>query len=136
MARLTAFKVDSHAIETGEWISPGEEYDDFEIKCRGFNDAYYDAQARRLRRAALPFGGDTTKVPNSIQRDIRIECLINHILLDVRGLADADNKPVDFAGFCDLIRNPDFGQLVVACMTAASLVGRQAAADKADAAGN
>lgn len=136
MARLNAFKIDSQAVESGQWVSPGEEYDDLMIRCRGWNDAYYDALNRKLRRAALPFNGDTTKIPNAISREIRVECLIAHILLDVKGLADDDGNTVDFARFCDLLRNPDYGQLVVAAMTAAGLVGRQVADAKTDAVGN
>jgi hypothetical protein len=136
MARLNAFKVDSQAIEAGQWVSPGDEYDDLQLLCRGYTDVYYDAQAQKMRRAATAYGGDLAKVPNSIQRDIRIDCLIRHIVLDVKGLADENGKAVDFARFCDLLRNPDYGQLVVATMTAASMVGRQIAQDKADASGN
>lgn len=136
MARLNAFKIDSQAVEGGQWISPGDEYDDLMIRCRGYTDSYYDAQARKIRRAALPFGGDVAKVANSVQRDIRVECLIKHVVLDVKGLADESGAAVDFDRFCDLLRDPDYSQLVVACMTAAGLVGRQTAQDKADATGN
>lgn len=136
MARLSAFKVNSAAIEAGEWVSPGEEYDDLMIKTRGYGDAYYDAQAQKMRRAALAHNGDVAKVSNAKTREIRVECLITHLLLDVRGLADDDGNTVDFARFCEMLREPDYGPLVVACQTAAALVGRQAAQDKADAAKN
>ncbi|HEY0184124.1 MAG TPA: hypothetical protein VGC09_15050 [Rhodopila sp.] len=136
MARLNAFKVNASAIESGEWIKPGEEYDDLEIKTRGYTDSYFDAQAQRMRRAALPFNGDINKVPVAVARDIRIECLIKHMLLDVRGLVDDAGAPVTFDAFCGLLRDPNYGQLAVACMTAAALVGRLSAQDRADASGN
>ena len=136
MARLSAFKVDSNLVETGAWVSPGEEYDDMEIRTRGYTDTYYNALNARNRRAAVGFGNDVVKLPNEIRRDIQIDCLIKHCLLDVRNVVDDDGKPVDFARFCDMLRDKDYSQLVVASMTAASLVGRQVAQDKEDAAGN
>lgn len=136
MARLSGFKINSKAIENGQWVSPGEEYDDLQILTRGFTDLYTDARAAKLRRAALAYSGETTKVPNSIQREILVECMIEHVLLDVRNLTDDQGSPVDFARFCDLLRDPDYADLVTASIRAASLVGKQRLADTKDAAGN
>jgi hypothetical protein len=54
----------------------------------------------------------------------------------VSGLDDAAGAPIAFPAFCDLLRDPDYGQLVVACMLAAGMVGRQVGQDKVDASGN
>lgn len=136
MARLASFKIDSRAREAGEWQSPGEEYDDLEILTRGFTDAYTDARAARLRRAAMGFGGDASKIPSGSARSITVECLITHCLLDVRGLVDDAGGTVTFARFCDLLRDPDYADLFVAAVRAASLVGMRRAADVQDALGN
>lgn len=136
MAKLSAFTVNSGAIEAGEWIQPGEEYDDLKLKVRGFTDAYYDAQAQKLRRAALGFGGDVSKVPNAVQRDIRVECLIAHVVLDVANLSDDSGAAVDIGKFRDVLRQPGHGDLVVAVMRAAAMVGRGNAADVEHAVGN
>jgi hypothetical protein len=136
MARLSAFRVDSKAIEAGAWVKPGDEYDDLEIQTRGFTDVYTDAKAAKLRRAALQYGGDQAKIPNAVVRRVIVDCLIGHLLLDVRGLADEAGAPVAFAGFCDLLRDPDYSPLVNACIQAASTVGLIKAAVAGDDLGN
>lgn len=136
MARLAAFRVDSVAIENGEWKSPGEEYDDLEIRVRGLTDSYFDAQAAKLRRAALAHGGDASKVSNAVHKQIRAECLAAHVVLDVRNLAGPDGQPVTAEQFKALLLEPDYGELVIAVLKAAAQVGRGAAAELADAKGN
>lgn len=136
MARLAAFKVDSHAIETGQWVSPGEEYDDMELLVRGMTDAYFDAQAAKLRRASIAFGGDAAKVPNATHKQIRAECLAQHVFLDVRNLNGPDGEAITADQFRSLLLNPDYSELVVAVIKAASQVGRGAAEELADAKGN
>jgi len=133
MARLNSFRVDSRLIEQGEWVSPGEEYDDLEILTRGLTDQYSDARAAKLRRAALRYGGDVNKLPGSITRDITVECMIDHVLLDVRHLSDEDGNPIDFAGFKELLRNPDYSDLVIAALKAAAIVGTQRIRNAEDA---
>lgn len=136
MAKLSAFRVDSKAINQGAWIKPGEEYDDLEILTRGFTDAYTDARAAKVRRVALHYGNDANKIPAAEQRAITVDCLISHVLLDVRGLSDDAGNPVPFGQFCDLLRDPDFSDLFVACIKAATMVGTQRRQDAADAVGN
>lgn len=132
MARVASFRTDSSAEEQGAWIEPGEEFDDLRIKTRGFTDVYRDAQAARLRRAAVPFGGDESKVPNAVRRAVLIECLVKHVVLDVENLED-ENGPVEFAQFCEMLRNPDYKALVTAVLKAASMVGLQQQADLEEA---
>lgn len=137
MAKLTNFKRDSKAIAEGEWISPGEEYEDLEIMTRGYTDMYADTRASRLRRAVTTAGVRSVEsLPSATVRTITVECLISHVLLDVRGLAHEDGTPVSFGEFCELLRNPDYGDLFVAAVTAASRVGMKRAEDLADALGN
>jgi hypothetical protein len=136
MAKLSSFRQDSRAIQEGEWVRVGEEYDDLEIRTRGFTDAYFDAQAARQRKAAVGFGGDVTKLPSAIRRQINVECLIQHVVLDVRNLTHDDGRPVTKEEFYDLLRDPDYAELVIACFRAASLVGQRRAADLEEAEGN
>lgn len=136
MARLAAFKVDSHAIENGQWVSPGEEYDDMELMVRGLTDSYFDAQASRLRRASFAYAGDTTKVPSAVQKQIRAECLVQHVFIDVRNLIGDNGEAVTADQFRSMLVNPDYSELVVAVIKAASRVGRGAAEELADAQGN
>ena len=137
MAKLSAFKTDSRAINEGEWVRVGEEYDDLEIKTRGLTDAYFDAQAAKQRRAAVGFGGDTSKLPTALRRKINIECLGQHVILDVRNLEDdVTGQPITVERFKALLEDADYGDLVTACFKAATQVGQRRAADLEEAAGN
>jgi hypothetical protein len=122
MAKLALFRIDGRAVREGEWVSV-EEYGDLEILTRGFGDEYTDAQARRQRQAAKAFGGDTDKLPVKIRRQINIECLIAHVVRDVRNLEHDDGTPVAFPEFCDLLRDPDYPGLLLASFQAAAQVG-------------
>lgn len=136
MAKLRSFTVDHRSAEAGEWIRPGDEFDDLTLKVRGFSDRYYDDHAQRLRRAARPFGGDVAKVPSAIARSIRNDCLIDHVLLDVRNLEGDDGAPVTVDQLRELLRAPGHNDLSVAVIRAAGMVGRGLAADVEEAAGN
>jgi hypothetical protein len=125
MARLAQFSVNAKAIEEGEWVRPDEDrFDDLEIRTRGFTNAFRDAQNRKLQRAARGFGGDVSKVPTAQQDAIRVECLIDHAVQDVRNLIGPDGQQVKFEQFCSLLRDPAYGELVLACILAAGKVGR------------
>ena len=135
MAKLSSFKRDSKAITEGEWVRVGDEYDDLEIHTRGITDAYTNAQAARQRKAAIGFGGDVEKLPIEIRRQINTDLLIKHVLIDVRNLEDNGN-PVTFEQFCDMLRDPDYTELVGACFKAALMVGQRRGADLEEAVGN
>ena len=137
MAKLSAFKTDSRAVNEGEWVRVGEEYDDLEVRTRGFTDAYFDAQAAKQRRAAVSFGGDTNKLPMALRRKINIECLTQHVILDVRNLEDdITGQPMTVERFKALLEDPDYGDLLTACFKAASQVGQRRATELEEAAGN
>lgn len=123
-------------MKSGEWVRPGDEYDDLEILSRGYTDEYYDALAVKTRRASLAVGGDASKIPNSVQRDIRTDCLLEHIVLGVRNLTGDDDKPVPIEQFRDVLRDPDYVELNLACLKAAAAVGRSKAAEVEESAGN
>jgi len=133
MAKLSRFRTDSRAIDEGEWITL-DEWDGIRILTRGWNDDYADAQARQQRQAALGMGGNTDRLPSAIKRKINVECLIRHVLRDVDNLTDDDGRKIEFAEFCDLLRNPDYADLVLACFAAASQVGQRRSFDIEEAA--
>lgn len=136
MAKLSTLKQDHAAITEGEWIRVGDEYDDLEILTRGITDLYLDAQAAKQRRAAVSYGGDVDRLPVATRRKINVECLIAHVVLDVRNLTDEADQPVSFAKFKELLHDRDYTPLVSACFLAASQVGRRTAADVEEAVGN
>ncbi|MBB3264056.1 hypothetical protein FHW79_001671 [Azospirillum sp. OGB3] len=135
MAKLSSFKRDTTAFNDGDWVRP-DPGEDFEIRTRGLGDAYADAQAAKQRRAAKGFGGDAEKLPVAMKRRINVECLIDHALLDVRGLEHDDGRSVSFSEFCDMLRSDEYPTLVAAAFTAATMVGDAQRADVEDAAGN
>jgi hypothetical protein len=138
LAKLSSFRTDSQAIQAGEWVRVDDEYGDLEILTRGFTDAYFDAQARRQHAAARGFGGDANKLPSAIRRAINVECVIEHMVLDVRNLVDDQNggRAIPVQEFKDLLRNADYAELVVACFRAAGKVGQRRAMDLEEAVGN
>ena len=135
MARITAFKINSKAVETGEWIRLGEEFDDAEVLTRGYTDAYTDAHQAKLRRAAKSMNGDATKLPIAVSRGLLIESLLQHVVLDVRGIQNADGSNTTMAQFADYLRDPDYATLLAAVLGAAGRVGLSRD-DVADAVGN
>lgn len=136
--KLSNFKVDSNAIENGAWVSPGEEYDDLQIKTRGFTDQYTDGRAAKMRRAALQagFGTATDRLSQTTSREILVECLISYCLLDVRKLLDDNGVPVTFDAFCELLRNPSYPDLFTAALKAVGIAGVAKATSIETAAGN
>lgn len=136
MARLSAFKVDSKKIESGEWVKPGEDWDDLEILTRGHTDKFIDSQAGRLRRAAKSMGGETEKLSLAIKRAVLIDCLIEFCLLDVRGLSDDEGNKITFDQFTELLRSGDYPSLVTAAIFAAAQVGNKRSAEIEEAVKN
>ena len=136
MASISAFTINAKAEEEGAWVRPGEEYDDLDIKTRGFTFAYRDSLANKMRRAAISLGGDTDKVPSAIKHAHVVESLIAHCLQDVRNLSNVDGSPMTFADFCDKLRDPRYRDLLTASLKAAGMVGIIGAANVEDAAGN
>jgi hypothetical protein len=136
MAKLSAFRQDAKAIAEGEWMRVGEEYGDLEIHSRGFTDEYFDAQAALQRQAAVGLGVEVSRLPSKVRRRINIDCLIQHVVLDVRNLTHDDGPAVTFDEFCGFLRDPSYVELVTACFKAAGKVGQRRTAELEDALGN
>lgn len=136
MAKLGSFGRSRSAMDEGEWVSPGDEFDDLEIKTRAYNDAYTDLRALKLRREARRHGGDIGKIPNAVQRAIIVDCLVAHCLQDVRNLEDDDGTPVPFDQFAEMLKDPRYGDLFIAATAAPAKVGLASAEEAEEAEGN
>lgn len=134
--KLSAFKVDSKAINEGKWVRPGEETGDLEILIRGYTNAYSDARNARMRKASLPYGGDISRIPTAISTEITADCLADHLVIDVRNIVDDAGNPVSVETFRECIRSPDYPELLMAAIRAAAIVSQMRAEDTADAVKN
>jgi hypothetical protein len=137
MARLQDFRSDTRAIADGAWIRVDEAmYDDLEILTRGFTDAFVDAQNRRLAKAAQPFNGDQTRIPNAVRRAINAGLLKDYLVLGVRNLLDEHDQPVTLEAFLEMLGDPAYARLARACFEAAGQVSVKSAEQLEAAAGN
>ena len=136
MAKLEDFTISSDALANGEWLSPGEEFDDFEIKLRPFDDAYQNARTAKMRRAAVRYSGDVGRIPANEARDIVVACLEKHTLLDIRNLSHASGAAVTLAEFIDLIRTERGSQFFSAVVSCATRAGQAKVEAEKEAAGN
>ena len=134
MAEISAFKRDANAMRDGAWINPGSEYGGIEIRCRALGYAYLDAVAAGRKRAAREAGGEE-RIRSETLAMINVEAMISTALIDVRGLNEG-GAAVSFERFCDLVRDPAYGELTAVAFAACGQVGRQKAADMEDAQGN
>lgn len=134
MVDISSFRRDARAMRDGAWVSPGPEYGALEIFTRAIGHRYRDHVAAATRAAAKQYLSEE-RIPAEVRDGIATEALITCCLLDVRGLSD-NGQPVTFARFCDLIRDPAFGELNNASFICAGLVGRQQGEERDAALGN
>jgi hypothetical protein len=132
MASLARFKANVNRVNEGNWVDL-EDYGNIGIKTRGLTNAYQDARQARMRRAALKYSGDQTKLTQAEVRDIVAELLVQYCLLDVRNLQDLDGNEVPFETFKELIGEDAYQDLYVACIVAATRVSNEREADLEDA---
>lgn len=131
MVDISSFRRDARAMRDGAWIKPGPEYGPLEIHTRAMGPRFRDALAANLRAAAKQHLTED-RIPSEVREQITTDALIEHCLLDVRGITE-NGAPITFARFCELIRDPAFAELNNAAFIAAGLVGRQQQ-EQADAA--
>lgn len=140
MVSLSAFRQNSTAIKQGDWVSPGEEFGDLEIRTRGFVDAYFDAKAALERSAARRLGVEVFALPAAEQRAITVECVRRHLVIDVRNLThdvgDRAGQPVTIEEFREMLGHPDLQDLTMGTLKAAAKVGQSRKADLDEAVGN
>lgn len=137
MAKLSAFRADTRAIQDGAWIRVNEAlYDDVEILTRGYTDDFVDTQQLRLIRAAEPFNGDITRIPNAVRRTLNAKLAKEFLVLGVRNLLDDDDVPVELDRFLQMLDDPAYNRLARACFDAASRVTNQSSEQIKAAVGN
>jgi hypothetical protein len=134
MVDVSSFKRNGRAMREGVWIKPGPEFGDLEIHTRGIGFSFRDAQSAALRTAARKHNGED-RIPSEVRDQIATDALISECLRDVRGLTEA-GKPVDFARYCDMLRDPDYVELNNAAFLAAQMASRLTDEDTAAAVGN
>lgn len=132
MTKLSRFKADVTKINEGTWVELGEEFGALEIKTRGYTDSYNDARQSKMRRAAVQFGGDTSKLSSSATKQILVDLLIRFCLQDVRNLEDEKGDAITFDQFKELIADDAFADLYTACIVAANRVTLQRDTDLDD----
>lgn len=136
MVDLAEFRVDTKAINDGVWIRVDEQdYQDLEILSRGFVDDFVDAQNARMAKAAEAYGGDKTRIPNSVMRQVNATLLEDFLVIDVRNLT-ANGEPVKVADFHAMLYDPAFSKLARASWLASSRVTTRSATQLAAASGN
>lgn len=129
--KLTAMKVNSRAIEAGEWVDNLPEMGDLELHVRGLGNSEYRAHYAKIVEA-LPRADkiDGRPTPEAAERVV-VECIVETILLGWRGVEDDAGAPVPFSKdqARALLTDPDFRPFRDAVSLAASRVADSRAAD-------
>lgn len=133
MVKLLKLRRDAQKVQDGEWIRPGEEFEDLELKVRGYTFEFTDARAERFRAAARKYGGDINKVKGKESHAIVVSTIRDYLLLDVRGVLDQDGNPVPVEVFGQLLGDLNYQLLVKACIDAAGQVGQEKIEDDEEA---
>lgn len=125
MVKLLKLRRDAQRINDGEWVRPGEEFEDLELKIRGYTFEFTDARAERFRAAARKYGGDINKVKGKESHAIVVSTIKDYLLLDVRGVVDQDGTEIGIEKFKELLGDMNWQMLVRACIEAAGQVGQE-----------
>lgn len=133
--KVGSFRRDAKAMRDGEWVSPGPEFGEVEILTRAMLPAYFDAVNAKTAREARRVGGEA-KIGQAFRNKVIVDCLIEHCLMDIRGLENDDGSPVSFEQFCDMIQQEEFSELATMALQATNQVGRSRDDELADALGN
>ena len=135
--KLSAVRRDPSVFKSGEWVHlPGDEFDGAAILTRGFTDAYMNAKNAAFRRVSSAYGG-AEKVPVEKNREVVINAMVDHVLLDVRGIEDDAGQPITLDAFVACLRDqPSYEYLYTAVIAATAMAGVKRAADIEEAAGN
>jgi hypothetical protein len=138
--KVGSFRRDAKAMRDGEWVSPGPEFDDVEIKTRAMLPAYHDKLAALRAREARRVGGEA-KIGMEFMNRAIVDCLIECCLLDIRGLTHDSEPgepvvPVMFEEFVEMIKDPGYAELAAMAVQATAQVGRARDEDLQDAVGN
>ena len=133
--KVGSFRRDARAMRDGEWVSPGPEFGEVEIKTRAMLPAYYDKLAALTAREARRVGGEN-KIGMEFRNRAIVQCLVEFCLQDIRGLEHDDGKPINFDEFVEMIGQEDYAELATMAIVATAQVGRSRDEDVADATKN
>jgi hypothetical protein len=145
MPDISSCTADRDVMRSGEWVPVGTGDDRFEIRTRGFTQAYRDGLNRLRREAARELNRklkstDLPHTPEMLPPSVDDRCqgqaLADYCVIDVRGLTNG-GQPVSADEFKALLRDPEGRQaLVVFALQAAIEVGRARTEQKEIAEGN
>ncbi|NVO13902.1 MAG: hypothetical protein HXX10_07685 [Rhodoplanes sp.] len=129
--RLSDIKVDSAAIERGDWVDNIPELSDLRLKVRGDNNSDYRALSGRLQRA-LPAGQRSDGLAPDVADKITVELLHKTVLLDWSGLVDAAGVAVPYTPelALSLLSDPDFRNFRYGVAWAAAVVASRRKAEQ------
>lgn len=135
MAKLAALRQNNALLRAGDWVDLGPDWDDLRLRVRGQGPRYHDARARLIARAAKDHGDDETQIPDDQLNLITAQAAADHLLLDVDGLEDGDQR-VTVDRYRQLMLDPDYLTLVSAVLVASDRLARRARQEARDAEGN
>ena len=121
--KVGTFRRDARAMREGEWVSPGPEFEDVEIKTRAMLPVYHDQYAIRVAREARRVGGEAN-IGIEFRNRLVVDLIIAHCILDIRGLEHDDHTPILFEEFCEMIRDESYADLAAMAIKATGAVGR------------
>ena len=133
--KVGSFRRDARAMRDGEWVSPGPEFGEVEIKTRAMLPAYYDKLAALTAREARRVGGEN-KIGMEFRNRSIVACLVEFCLQDIRGLEHDNGEPVTFEQFVEMIGQEDYSELATMAIVATAQVGRSRDDELSDAVGN
>lgn len=133
--KLSEFKINSQAIEKGEWIGEIPNLGDVRIHTRGAgNSDWRQLQSEMVAKVAK----DQTSVSAKDQDSINLACLLEAGLIGWENLQDDNGATIPFSRETAeaLMSDPDCRVFFDGAIYAASVVGRKRVTRAADAAKN
>lgn len=122
--KINSFKTNAAAAIEGRWVNDLPGLGNIEVKVRGTNNPEYRRRLQAMYRA-LPPTKRKNGVVDPIENDRIIGvCLLNHCLLDWRGLENDDGSPLPYSkeAATPLLTDPNFGAFRDGVFAAASSV--------------
>lgn len=132
--RLSEQRVNAAAQNDGEWFDfPA--YPGFGIKVKGTTFGPYRLALANCDRRAMRQAGRNGLVPPDVRERFTLECIIEHLLLDWRGLESDDGSAIPFSKdrAREFLLDPQYRPFADMVVQAAVSVGDQLEDDKADA---
>jgi hypothetical protein len=145
MLKLATFARDRAAITDGVWIAPDERnHPELELRVKGRDSGYFDALSieyrglvrREREEGRLKARQGLDDLPVSVVQGVEDRLLLTRLVLEVRGLAGEDGKPLSIAAFRDLAVQEVYRPLLDLAREAVTIATERRAKDQDAAAGN